>query len=242
MNLLTIENLTVRYAHIQALDNVSATLRGGAVTGIIGPNGGGKSSLIKAIAGEVTDFTGRIAVDDKSLDRTRTRIAYVPQARDVNWDFPLSARDLVMMGRARDLGWFGWPGDADHEAVEQALERLGLAGAGERHISQFSGGQQQRLFLARSIVQRPEVVLLDEPMTGLDVTTRDTIHELIAEFVEAGAAVILATHDLEEVQLLCNQLICLNRHVIAAGPAAETFNADNLRATFGGRIAVFDAA
>ena len=242
MKTLTITHLCVHYGHILALDDVSVTLPGSAVTGIIGPNGGGKSTLIKAVAGEVADFEGSVRVDGRALDRTRTRIAYVPQAREVNWDFPLSARDLVMMGRSRDLGWFGWPSGADEQAVARALERLGLAGMGERHISQFSGGQQQRLFLARAVVQSPEIVLLDEPMTGLDVTTRDTIHGLIAEFVEAGAAVILATHDLEEVEAICAHLICLDRRVVAAGPAAETFNAANLRATFGGRIAVFDGA
>lgn len=242
MEILSLEHVSVRYAQILALDDVSVEIPGGAVTGIIGPNGGGKSTLIKAIAGEVTDFDGRLEVDGRRLNRQRTRIAYVPQAREVNWDFPLSARDLVMMGRSRDIGWFGWPSAADEEAVESALERLGLPGAGERHISQFSGGQQQRLFLARALVQRPEIVLLDEPMTGLDVTTHETIHGLIDEFVESGAAVLLATHDLEEVQVICDHLICLDRRVIAAGPTAATCNVENLRATFGGRIAVFDAA
>ncbi len=242
MQLLTVEDLSVRYNHIQALDAVSVRFQSGSVTGIIGPNGGGKSTLIKAIAGEVTDTSGRIQVEGKRLDRTRTRIAYVPQAREVNWDFPLSARDLVMMGRARDIGWFRWPRATDIAAVDAALDRLGLAGCGERHISQFSGGQQQRLFLARAVVQHPAIVLLDEPMTGLDVTTRETIHGLIAEFVASGAAVIMATHDLDEVQAICDHLICLDRRGIAAGPTPTTFNADNLRATFGGRIAVFDAA
>jgi manganese/zinc/iron transport system ATP- binding protein len=242
MDLLLIERLNVLYGHILALDSVSVSIRGGAVSGIIGPNGGGKSTLIKAIAGEVSDFEGSILVDGKPLDRTRTRIAYVPQAREVNWDFPLSARDLVMMGRARDIGWFGWPSKDDIAVVDRALDQLGLHDAGDRHISQFSGGQQQRLFLARAVVQNPDIVLLDEPMTGLDVTTRATIHQLIATFVESGAAVILASHDLEEVQVLCDYLICLNRRIVSSGPTSECFNAANLRATFGGRIAVFDAA
>ncbi len=190
----------------------------------------------------MANFEGSIQVDGRPLDRTRTRIAYVPQAREVNWDFPLSARDLVMMGRARDIGWFGWPSKDDIAVVDRALEQLGLHDAGDRHISQFSGGQQQRLFLARAVVQKPDIVLLDEPMTGLDMTTRETIHQLIATFVESGAAVILASHDLEEVQELCDYLICLNRRIVASGPTAECFKAANLRATFGGRVAVFDAA
>lgn len=241
LKLLSIEHLTVRYGHILALDDVSVEIPGGAVTGIIGPNGGGKSTLIKSIAGEVPGFKGSLLVDGRPLDRKRTRIAYVPQAREVNWDFPLSARDLVMMGRSRDLGWFRWPSPSDEEAVEAALERLGLGGAGDRHISQFSGGQQQRLFLARAVVQQPDIVLLDEPMTGLDVMTRETIHAMIAEFVAAGAVVILATHDLEEVQILCDHLLCLDHRVVAFGPTATTYTSDNMRATFRGRVAVFDA-
>lgn len=241
MTFLTLEHITVRYGHILALDDVSLTIPGGVLTGLIGPNGGGKSTLIKAIAGEVTDLEGSVSVDGASIDRARTRVAYVPQAREVNWDFPLSARDLVMMGIYRDLGWLRRPSPAQHERVEQALARLRIDGMGDRHISQFSGGQQQRLFLARAVVQRPEIVLLDEPMTGLDVTTREIIHEMIDEFVRSGAAVVLASHDLDEVRQICDRLVCLNRRAIAAGPTAETFTAGNLRATFGGRIAVFDA-
>ncbi|CAN5711899.1 metal ABC transporter ATP-binding protein [soil metagenome] len=242
MTSLTIEHLTVRYGHILALDDVDLTIPGGSVTGLIGPNGGGKSTLIKAIAGEVADVNGSLRFGGQPLDRSRTRIAYVPQARAVNWDFPLSARDLVMMGLYRDLGWFRRPSQSENRRVEQALSRLGMEGMGDRHISQFSGGQQQRLFLARAIVQYPDIVLLDEPMTGLDLTTRDIIHQMVEEFVENGAAVILASHDLDEIRQLSDQLVCLNRRVIAAGATSEAFSAENLKKTFGGRIAVFDAA
>ena len=130
----------------------------------------------------------------------------------------------------------------DNRRVSAALERLGLGGMDDRHISQFSGGQQQRLFLARALIQRPDIVLLDEPMTGLDVTTRETIHSLIDEFVGSGAAVILASHDLDEVRQICDEVVCLNRRLIASGPTNATFTPENLRRTFGGRIAVFDAA
>jgi manganese/zinc/iron transport system ATP- binding protein len=143
------------------------------------------------------------------------------------------------MGRSRDAGWFGRYRREDRETALAALERLGCAGPAGRHISQFSGGQQQRLFLARALVQQPEIVLLDEPMTGLDVTTRELIHELVREFAAGGAAVVIATHDLEEVRTLCDRLICLNRRVIAQGPTAEVYTPETLRATFGGMIAVF---
>jgi manganese/zinc/iron transport system ATP- binding protein len=209
------------------------------VTGLIGPNGGGKSSLIKTVAGVLSPSEGRVMFEGAPLRQSRTRIAYVPQAREVNWDFPLSALDLVLMGRSREIGWVRRPGAADRERAEAALERLGLAGAGGRHISQFSGGQQQRLFLARALVQDPQIVLLDEPLTGLDVTTRAIIHELVREAAANGAAVLIASHDLEEVRVICDRLICVNREVLASGPTDEVFTPATLRATFGGRVAVF---
>ena len=242
MGSLLLNNLSVRYGHIQALDRVNLNLLRGEITGVIGPNGGGKSTLIKAIAGETANFSGAIRFDSGPLNRKRTRIAYVPQARHVNWDFPLSARNLVEMGTYRELGWFGRPGAADSGRVDAALNKLGLGGAGDRHISQFSGGQQQRLFLARALVQRPDIVLLDEPMTGLDVTTHDLIQTITREFATAGAIVILVSHELDDVRTLCDRIVCLNRRVVAVGPTQEIFTAENLRATFGGRLAMFDAS
>lgn len=239
MTALRFQDVSVRYGHLVALDGVTVELAAGAVTGLIGPNGGGKTTLIKTIAGEVERFDGRLTWDDAPLDRARARIAYVPQAREVNWDFPLCAMDLVLMGRSRSLGWFGRIDDDDRAAALAALERLGLKEAAARHISQFSGGQQQRLFLARAIVQNPDIVLLDEPMTGLDVTTRETIHTLVREFAGGGAAVVFSSHDLEEVRELCDELVCLNRRVIAHGETGAVFTPEVLRATFGGRVVVF---
>ncbi len=232
-------NLSVRYGHLLAVDRVSFDVPAGSVTGLIGPNGGGKSTVIKAIAGEITHVDGSLTWDNRPLDRARTRIAYVPQARDVNWDFPLRALDVVMMGRSRSIGWFGRIRDADRDAVYAALERLDMAESAHRHISQFSGGQQQRLFLARALVQEPEIVLLDEPMTGLDVTTRELFHTIIREFADSGAAVLISSHDLEEIQELSDYLVCLNRGIVAYGPTAEVFTPAVMRETFGGRVAVF---
>lgn len=239
MNDLRFEHVSVRYDHVPALHDVHALVPGGCVTGLIGPNGGGKSSLIKTVAGVLSPSEGRVLFEGAPLRQSRTRIAYVPQAREVNWDFPLSALDLVLMGRSREIGWVRRPAAADRERAEAALERLGLAGAGGRHISQFSGGQQQRLFLARALVQDPQIVLLDEPLTGLDVTTRAIIHELVREAAANGAAVLIASHDLEEVRVICDRLICVNREVLASGPTDEVFTPETLRATFGGRVAVF---
>ena len=146
------------------------------------------------------------------------------------------------MGRYRAAGWLRWPGREDRRRADEALERLGLGGMGNRHISQFSGGQQQRVFLARAMVQDPEIVLLDEPFTGIDITNREVFHATIQEFARAGITVLIATHDLEEVQSTTDFVMCLNRRMVAFGPTSETFTPANLRATFGGQVAVFGAA
>jgi manganese/zinc/iron transport system ATP- binding protein len=168
-----------------------------------------------------------------------SRVAFVPQREEVNWDFPVTARDVVRMGRFRPSGWLRWPGSDDARRVEAALERLGLGGMSGRHISQFSGGQQQRIFLARAMVQDPLVVLLDEPFTGIDAENRAVFHSAIREFAESGAIVLMATHDLDEVAAACSHVCCLNGRLVAYGPTATTFTPAILRATFGGRIAVF---
>lgn len=219
---------------------MSASIRAGAVAGIIGPNGSGKSTLLKAIAGVVRPLSGEVLFGGGPIRQSAASVAFVPQREDVNWDFPVTARDVVMMGRYRPLGWFKWPGREERRQADAALERLGLGGMGHRHISQFSGGQQQRIFLARALVQEPRLVLLDEPFTGIDVQNRAILHELIRDFARAGVTVLLATHDLDEVRETTTHVICLNRDMVAFGPTPTTFTPATLRATFGGQVAVFE--
>jgi manganese/zinc/iron transport system ATP- binding protein len=236
---LVINDLDVNYGALVALTGVSATVHPGDIVGVIGPNGGGKSTLLKAIAGIVPARRGTVNLSGARLRRKHANIAYVPQSDDVNWDFPLSAHDVVLMGRYRSIGWLRRPTREDRARADAALERVGLADIGQRHISQFSGGQQQRIFLARAIVQQPQIVLLDEPMTGIDVRNRIVLHEMIREFSAAGAIVLMATHDLEEVRQHTDKILCLNRRMVAYGPTATTFIPDNLRAAFGGQVAIF---
>lgn len=236
---LEFHKLRVAYGHHVALRNISAHIEPGNVVGLIGPNGAGKSTLLNAVAGALQIRRGSITYGGHPLNRRERRIAFVPQAREVNWDFPLSARDLVMMGLYREIGWLRRASKRDHAAVAEALDELGMAGMADRHISQFSGGQQQRLFLARARVQHPEIVLLDEPMTGVDVTTRDIINRMIRDFAAGGAVVLLATHDLDEVRSTCDFVLCLNRRLIAFGPTDAVFTPTTLRATFGGQLAIF---
>ena len=236
---MTISNLDVSYGALVALHGVSLSVEPGNVVGVIGPNGSGKSTLLKAIAGIVPVRHGSVELQGRRLRRRNASIAYVPQSGDVNWDFPLSAHDVVLMGTYPSIGWLRRPTREDHRRADEALERVGLSGMQQRHISQFSGGQQQRIFLARAIVQRPKIVLLDEPMTGIDVRNRTVLHEMIREFSAAGAIVMMSTHDLEEVQQHTDLILCLNRRMVAYGPTAETFTPDNLRAAFGGQVAIF---
>ncbi len=221
------------------MPGVSFALPAGSVTGLIGPNGSGKSTLLKAIAGVLKPVAGRIELDGADIRTQASRIAFVPQREEVNWDFPVTALDVVLMGRYRASGWLRRPGSKDREAASAALTRLGLGGMEGRHISQFSGGQQQRIFLARAIVQDPALVLLDEPFTGIDTGNRAVLHQAIRAFSAAGVTVLMATHDLDEVASTCSHVCCLNRRLVAFGPTAETYTPANLKAAFGGQVAVF---
>lgn len=229
------------YGASVALRGVSADIRPGTIAGVIGPNGSGKSTLLKAIAGVLPVSRGTIRLGQTDIRERAAQVAFVPQREEVNWDFPVTARDVVLMGRYRAKGWLRRPGAADRRLADAALDRLGLSGMGERHISQFSGGQQQRIFLARAMVQEPLLVLLDEPFTGVDVTNRAIFHDTIREFAARGIIVMIATHELAEVQRTTDLLLCLNRRMVAFGPTATTYTPENLRATFGGQVAVFEA-
>jgi len=229
----------VSYGSTFQLLDVSIAVQRGAVVGLIGPNGSGKSTLLKAIAGVLDADAGTMSLNGRPLRAQASQVAFVPQREDVNWDFPASALDVVLMGRFRSIGWLRRPGRDDRERAKAALAQLGLGGMGARHISQFSGGQQQRIFLARAMVQDPVLVLLDEPFTGIDQENREVLHEAIRGFAREGIITLMATHDLDEVQATCSHVLCLNKRVVAFGPTATTYTPDNLRATFGGRVAVF---
>ena len=236
---LLVSNLSAGYGHTLALRGVTADVSPGAVVGVIGPNGAGKSTFLKALAGVLPLRSGTVELDGAELRGQPGRVAFVPQREDVNWEFPVTARDVVLMGRYQRAGWLRWPGSDDRRRAEAALERLGLGGMSGRHISQFSGGQQQRIFLARAVVQEPRVVLLDEPFTGIDAPNREVFHAVIRELAASGVIVLVATHDLDEVQQTTDHVLCLNRSMVAFGPTATTYTPDVLRATFGGQVAVF---
>jgi ABC-type Mn2+/Zn2+ transport system ATPase subunit len=220
------------------MSGVSFRVEPGQVAGLIGPNGAGKSTLLKAIAGVLPLHSGNVLLGGKPLRAADGQLAFVPQREEVKWDFPVTALDVVLMARARSTGWLRRPGRTDREIASRALERFGLDGLGGRHISQFSGGQQQRIFFARALAQQPSVVLLDEVFTGVDTTNRAIFREAIREFADSGAVVLLATHDFDELKAVCDSVAFIDRGLVAYGSVASTFTPENLRAAFGGQVAV----
>ena len=238
---LSLDDVTAGYGEEPVLHDVSLTVPPGTLVGVIGPNGSGKSTLLKAILSLAPSVEGTILLDGRPIATQRERVAYVPQREAVDWSFPVSAEQVVMMGRYRRVGWVRMPGPTDRAAVRGALERVMLTDLAGRQIGALSGGQQQRVFLARALVQEASVLLLDEPMTGVDQTTEQLIVDLLRELRDAGTTILHATHDLESAAEISDRLCFVNRRVVAYGPPSETFTPPILHATFGGELLIVGA-
>ncbi|MGF1502851.1 MAG: metal ABC transporter ATP-binding protein [Paracoccaceae bacterium] len=239
---LHVEDLTVAYQGRPVLWDIDVNVPPGVMCAIVGPNGAGKSTLIKSVLGLVPPTAGHICLHGRPVEAMRRQIAYVPQRSAVDWDFPTTALDVVMMGRYGHLGWFRRPGRDTRARAMRALEEVGLADLAERQISQLSGGQQQRVFLARALVQEAEIYFLDEPMAGVDATTERAIVALLKRLRDRGKTVIVVHHDLATVKSYFDWLVLLNVRVIAQGPVAEVMTPDQLRATYGGQAALLGTA
>jgi manganese/zinc/iron transport system ATP- binding protein len=233
---IEVRDLTVEYGGAVALDGVTVAFPGGAVAAIIGPNGAGKTTLLHAMMGLLPYGRGTVAFFGQPLRAARRRIAFVPQREAVDWHFPVTVRDVALMGRypATPLG--RRPTDEDRAIAAGALEQVGMAACADRQIGELSGGQQQRVFIARALAQRADALLLDEPFAGIDAASQEAIYGLLDELKAEGRTVILSTHDLSSVRAHCDYLLCLNRGVVAFGPAATTFRMDVLERTYGGRL------
>ena len=239
MSAVEVTDLTVAYGEKPVLWDVDLDVPKGVLMAIVGPNGAGKTTLIRAVLGLVRPAAGRALVHGKPYAEQRRRVAYVPQRGTVDWDFPTSVQDVVLMGRYGRLGWVRRPGSADRAAARSALEQVGMAELAGRQISQLSGGQQQRVFLARALVQEADVYFMDEPFQGVDATTERAIVELLRALRTGGKTVIAVHHDLQTVREYFDQVTLLNVRRIASGAVAEVFTEENLRRTYGGRVAVF---
>ncbi|MCE5318703.1 MAG: metal ABC transporter ATP-binding protein, partial [Parachlamydia sp.] len=212
------------------------------LVGIVGPNGAGKSTFIKTALGLVQPLAGRIEFFGLPLKKVRKRVAYVPQRETVDWNFPITVRDLVLMGRYGQLGLFRWPRQADKMSAERYLDMVGMAQYANRQISQLSGGQQQRVFIARALLQDADLFFLDEPFSGIDMATEKVVMELLHQLKQKGKTVFVVHHDLNTVERYFDWMILLNMRLVAAGPTSEVFHAESLYATFGKSCALFDEA
>jgi manganese/zinc/iron transport system ATP- binding protein len=239
---LDVHDVTVAYQRKPVLWDVDLTIEGPCLAGIVGPNGAGKSTLIKAILGLVPMASGSVQLLGKRVSAQRRRIGYVPQRESVDWEFPVTVLDVVLMGTYGRLGWFRRPGKAERTWAQECLDRVGLLHLADRQIGQLSGGQQQRTFLARALAQRAEVYFMDEPMAGVDAATEAVIFDLLRDLRAAGKTVFVVHHDLRTVPEYFDYTILLNMRLIAHGTTATTFTTENLRKTYGGRLAILEAA
>jgi manganese/zinc/iron transport system ATP- binding protein len=239
---LSILDMTVAYGRKPVLWDVDYDAPEGRLIGIIGPNGAGKSTLLKAVLGLVPMASGRVTVYGQPYRRQRHKVAYVPQRESVDWDFPVSALDVVTMGRYGRIGW-GRPVTRGHrQTALTALERVGMGDYARRQISQLSGGQQQRVFLARALAQDAQIYLMDEPFAGVDAATERAIIQILQDLRAGGRTIVAVHHDLQTVPDYFDHVLLLNMRVVAHGPTEEVFIPENLQKTYGGRLTLLDEA
>ncbi len=233
---IEVNDLTVAYRDRPVLWDLDLTVPAGVLMAIVGPNGAGKTTLIKAILGLIEPAAGQVLVQGKPYRQQRQLLAYVPQRGSVDWDFPTSVQDVVMMGRYGALGWIRRPGPRERALAMEALEKVGMTDLAHRQISQLSGGQQQRVFLARALVQDARIYLMDEPFQGVDAKTERAIVGVLQELRDTGNTVIAVHHALQTVPEYFDWVTLLNVRLIASGPMAEVFTEKNIRLAYGGRV------
>lgn len=233
---IEVHDLTVSYDQSPVLWNVDLSLPSGKLIGILGPNGAGKSTLIKAIMGLVKPTSGYVKIFDKTLQVVRSRISYVPQRESVDWNFPASVLDVVMMGTYGKLGLFKRPGKKEKEIALGCLDQVGMMSFVNRQISELSGGQQQRVFIARALAQEADLYLMDEPFAGVDMATETAIFQLLKDMTAKGKTIIVVHHDIHSAMNYFDWIIMLNLHLVGSGPTELVMTEELLRKTYGGKL------
>ena len=228
---MSLKDVTVELGGYMALNSVTFDVDAGTLMGVVGPNGAGKSTLFNAIAGLLPVRRGKVTLN--RVDQRRGALAYVPQRETVNWRFPVTVHDVVMMGRCCNLGWFRRPGRRDRELVRACLGRVGLTDHHSALMTELSGGQKQRVFVARALAQEASVLLLDEAFSGVDAGTQEDLIEVLRTLRDEGRIVLIATHDLTNLASRFDQVLCLNRHVCACGPPDKVFTSEVLEELYG---------
>jgi manganese/iron transport system ATP-binding protein len=237
---LVLDRVAAAYGREPVLEGVSGSVEPGGAVALIGPNGAGKSTLIKAILGLVPVVGGRIEVLGTTPEAARSRVAYVPQAEALDAEFPVSVLQVVLMGRYRAIGWGRRPTRTDRAAARAALDQVGLGQRADDRFGVLSGGQRQRVLLARAVAQEARLLLLDEPFTGVDATTTDSVLSVLRHLRDDGVAVVMSTHDLSVAHLACDDACLLNHHQVAFGPVEEALTAELLKVTYGGAALLLD--
>lgn len=236
---LKVHQLTVNYDKISVLWDISFSVLNGELVGIIGPNGAGKSTLLTSILGITKPLSGKILFFDAPFEKVKKRIAYVPQRRSIDWDFPITVFDAVLMGRYSHLNWIKWYGKRDREKATETLKILGLDHLANRQISQLSGGQQQRLFVARALMQEADFYILDEPFAGVDMGTEKLIIDILKKLKGEGKTLLIVHHDLNSVESYFDSLLILNTSLVAYGSVKDVFTKENLIQAFGQKGTLF---
>jgi zinc/manganese transport system ATP-binding protein len=237
--LVRFEHVSASYGGPAVLEDVSLTLGRGALVGVVGPSGAGKTTLLRAMVGQVPRLRGRVTVAGRDVSAGQpANVGWVPQLETVDWDFPATVREVVLMGRWKRSSLRPWTTQDERDAADRVIERLGIGGLGDRQIRALSGGQQQRVFLARAMIAEPDLLLLDEPTSGVDIRTRDEVLHLLAELNAQGVTIVLTTHELNSVAAHLPWVVCVNRRVIAAGDPDVVFNDQVLNATYDANLRI----
>lgn len=234
--MLEVKHLAVKYRGVSAVENVSFRLKAGEIVGVIGPNGAGKSTMVKAILGLIPCEKGVIKFRNDSLKQHLAQIAYVPQRSQIDWDYPITVWNVVMMARTRHIGWFRSHTPQCKQVVTNALERVGMWELRKRQIGELSGGQQQRVFLARSLAQQAELFFFDEPFAGVDKKTEAIIFEVFDELKSQGKTLLVIGHELGEASKKYDRFLLINKHLVADGSRAEVITAANIQKAYGDGI------
>ena len=235
---IEVRDLSVAYRDKPALWQIDLTVQPGSLVGVVGPNGAGKTTLLKSMLGLIRPLSGHVLIHGRPYATNKRAVAYVPQRGSVDWDFPTTVFDVVLMGTYGQLGWFRRPGSVQKDATRDALKKVEMLDYADRQIRQLSGGQQQRVFLARALVQDSPVYFMDEPFQGVDAVTEQAVVELLRELRGRGRTVLVVHHDLTTVPDYFDHVVLLNVKKIASGPMAATFTPENLRLTYGDRVRI----
>lgn len=235
---ISVEDLSVSYERKRVLSNIYLHLQAGHIYGVLGPNGAGKSTLFKAILGLLETTSGEIKVNDLPIEAVRKEVVYVPQKSEVDWTFPATVYDVVLMGRYPHKTVFSRLNAADHAKAKAAMEELGISDLQKRQIGELSGGQQQRVFLARALAQEADIFLLDEPFVGVDITTEEKIIQVLKRLASEGKTLLVVHHDLSSVHAYFDQVILLNQRLIAYGPTQDVFVEENIAKAYSGQLPI----